>query len=160
MIVIENHYEGKPTILVNDRIINGCQDFTLEEADDILEFYDVSEEEWDEVLFALAHEKHRPMIDFLNHPSEEVREVLAKYGSDTIRDDLMKDPSALVRSVLAKTGTEDQKEVLSKDYSPFIRHCVAKTTKRVATLKHLANDTSFSVGRQALWQLMRHFPEE
>ena len=103
MYVIENHFHGKSTILIDDYIINGCQKFKLEEAEPILEEYQVPADVWQQVLDKYTGVSTPEQIKaYLHHADPSVRAAIAGQGYHL--DILVKDPAYFVREDIAKQG--------------------------------------------------------
>ena len=116
MRVIEDLYDGDPTIFINGRIINGCQDFTLEEAEGVFEKYRVSEEDQKVVLENYVESSsEEEMEKFLNHENCEVRRAVARYGSDELRAELVDDEYCYVRRAVARYGSDPALVKKAKD---------------------------------------------
>ena len=103
MKVLRNHFNGNPTILIEDRIINGCQNFTIDEAPGILEKYDVPPDVWQKVLDVYTGvSSEEEILGFVKDPDPLVRAAVAEYGYGL--DVLVNDQNLLVRMAVARQG--------------------------------------------------------
>ena len=90
MTVLRNHFNGNNTILINDRIINGCQNFTLAEAEPILAEFKVPAEVWQEVLDAYTGTStEAEIMQYVQDEDWRVRRAVARqgYGLDVLIND-------------------------------------------------------------------------
>ena len=106
MKVIDNHFEGKPTLFINGLIINGCQTFTLEEAPEVFKKFDVPSNVQQDVFDNYVQEGYQHSqeeLDLLvNHKSPNVRRHVAALGYGL--DKLVHDPACKVRRYVADQG--------------------------------------------------------
>ena len=125
MRVIKDLHDGDPTIFINGRIINGCQDFTLEEAEGVFEKYRVSEEDQKVVLENYVEvSSEEEMEKFLNHENKFVRWAVARYGSEELQAKLVDDEDCLVRYAVARYGSDELRAKLLKDENWVVREAV------------------------------------
>ena len=76
MFKIDNHHEGKTTGFVGDLCVNGCQTFTLAEAEEVFAKYDVSDEHRADVY------KHLPQPDWsMEGADTDIRWGVARHPS-------------------------------------------------------------------------------
>ena len=106
MKVIDNHFKGNPTIFIKGLITNGCQRFTLEEAPEIFEEFNVpltvQQDVYDNYV-PKGYEHTQEELDILvNHGAWRVRKEVAKqeYGLAI----LVHDEDCRVREEVAKQG--------------------------------------------------------
>lgn len=127
MKVFENHFDGNPTILIDDRIINSCQNFTIEEAPKVFEKYNVPEKYRKDVLDNYTGKStEEEILKFIDHPHWLVREAIANQGYEL--DTLVNDPNWFVREAVAKQGYG--LEILVYDPDWFVRLSVALNKKK------------------------------
>ncbi|MCK9528971.1 MAG: hypothetical protein M0R77_00180 [Gammaproteobacteria bacterium] len=127
MKVLPNHFNFNPTIIIHGRIINGCQDFTLEEAPAILKKYNVSDSVWQEVLDVYSPTStDEEITSFINVGDWEVCSVIAKHGSDIHRDILVNNRGVFVRVAVAQYGNDDHRDILVNDTRAKVREVIAK----------------------------------
>ena len=81
MKVIDNHFAGNPTIFINGLIINGCQTFTLAEAPDVLEKYDVPDKMQQDVYDNYVPKGYKYTQEELN--------ILARHVNVTVRSEVV-----------------------------------------------------------------------
>jgi hypothetical protein len=138
MIVLPYHYDNEKTIIIRVngevRVINGCQDFTLDQADAVIYEYDVSKVEWEQVLEAIDRlgEADSDFGTFLvkaQHTMERYGEtsvhndelmVIARHGTDEHRDNVLRlaAKSAFVLASVAKYGNDNHRDrLLNSDYT-------------------------------------------
>jgi len=123
MKVLENHFDGKSTIFVNGRIINGCQNFTLEEAPAVFKKYHVSEEMQKDVYDNYVETStDDEILKHLNSPDVCIRRVIAQQGFAL--DKLVNDDHWLVRVSVAEQGYG--LDVLVNDEVWLVREAVAR----------------------------------
>jgi len=80
MYVLRNHFNGNPTILIHDWIINGCSRFKMEDVPAILEKYKVPAEVWQQVLDVYTGTSTPEQIEsFKDDPEWCVRLETTKY---------------------------------------------------------------------------------
>ena len=126
MKVLHNHHYGKPTILIHDRIINGCQDFTIEQLDEICSQYDVPADEKQQVLDAYTGKSTEEEINqYINDDDPSVRKAVAIYGNDKHRDQLVNDDYWGVRYAVAQYGNDKHRDQLLSDDHWRVRNAVA-----------------------------------
>ena len=127
MKVLRDHFDGKATILIHDRIINGCEDFTLAEADVVLRENDVPADVWQQVLDVYTGVSTDAEIDgFVNDKDRDVRLAIAQYGNNDHRSLLVKDASPTVRLTVAQYGNNDHRSALLGDNDWFVRRTVTE----------------------------------
>lgn len=173
MIALLDHHDGNPTIICGKRIINGCQDFEIEKADNVCEVWGVSEEHIASMRAAYEKEQRGeglPLDCFVDHDDYQVRCVVAEYGtdehhavlmhdsvalvrvsvasvcSDDRRYELLQDPKALVRRMVARKGTPGQQKWLIRDASNLVRHALVERGSELI-LSMLTQDREASVRR-------------
>ncbi|MCK9234786.1 MAG: hypothetical protein M0R77_00565 [Gammaproteobacteria bacterium] len=127
MKVLRNHFNNNPTVVIHGRIINGCRNFTLEEAPNILKYYKVPDDIWQEVLDVYSPTSTDEEIEsFINDENFYIRKLVAIYGNDKHRDALINDKSMDVRNSVAIYGNDSHRDILVKDKISFIREAVAR----------------------------------
>ena len=142
MKVIDNHFEGNPTIFINGLIINGCQTFTLDAAPKVFKKFDVPSNVQQDVYnnYVPKGYKHsQEELDLLiKHANVTVRKEVAKqgYGLDT----LIYDEDWEVRRLVAKQRYN--LDILLRDRDWIVREEVAIQGYRLDTLVH---DVDWSV---------------
>ena len=126
MKVIDNHFEGKPTLFINGLIINGCQTFTLEEADEVFKEFEVPLKMQQDVNSNYVPEGYEYTQEELNvlarHVDVTVRSELAKQGYGL--DILVHDEDWKVRVAVAKQGYG--LDILVHDENWYVRSIIAR----------------------------------
>ena len=103
MKVLRDHFDGNATILINDRIINGCQNFTMEEADKILKRYNVPDIIWQQVLDSYTGvSTEEEILAFVEDSDWRVRLAVANQGYGL--EKLVDDSNWVVRLIVAEQG--------------------------------------------------------
>jgi len=103
MHVLRNHFKGKPTILINDWVINGCTMFKMEDAPAILEEHEVPAEVWQQVLDVYTGVSTPEQIEsFKNDPHWRVRLEVVRLG--LYPEHFKDDPNWRIRIKVAKLG--------------------------------------------------------
>ena len=125
MKVILNHFNNKTTLILHNRIINGCQDFHVNDADAVRRMYDVPQKMMDECVAMARIENDGNMGDFVEHDGMKVRCAVAKHGLKEHLDVLVADPDLDVRCAVAKRGLKEHLDVLVADPHWEIRYAVA-----------------------------------
>lgn len=98
MKVIRNHYHTRPTILINDRIINGCQDFTINESKKVYAFYGVSSAQRQDVADVYTGVSTDEEIQsFINDDDWRVRLAIAMHGNEQHKSQLQHDHIKCIR---------------------------------------------------------------
>ena len=123
MKVLRNHHNGNPTIFVNGLIINGCQTFTLSEAEDIFNKYNVSKQHRQDVYDNYV-EKSIPeeILSFVNDEDKVLRKEVARQGCGL--DILINDKNVDVRAIVAEQGY--RLDILVNDSHWHVRTTVAR----------------------------------
>ena len=144
MKILRDHFDGKPTIFVNDRIINGCQDFTIDQLDSICGKYKVSSEMKQDVLdnYTGALSTEEDILSFIKDTNVIVRMAVANQGFGL--DTLINDESWEVRMAVANQGFG--LDVLVNDKGGYVRKAVAN---QGFGLDILINDEVWMVRRAA-----------
>lgn len=146
MKVLKDHYEGKPTILINDRIINGCQDFTMTEAGLVLRKYSVPAYTWHEVITAYTGvSTELEMMPFINSTCPYIISALVKHGTEYVRDIMMRSADDVARKHVAIYGSEKQRGELINDDNYVVRMMVARHTDSEEHRRLLAKDDNYVV---------------
>lgn len=105
MKVLENHFGGKVTVLIHDRVINGCQDFHISKLDEVCSDFDVPQHMIDDVRNAyMGVSTESEQMQFVHHPQMQVRIVLARYGCDSALEILKDDDEWQVCREVARRG--------------------------------------------------------
>ena len=118
MYVLDNHFNGKPTILIDDYIINGCQRFKIEDAEPILKEFNVPADVWQQVLDVYTGVSTPEQIKaYLHHTDPFVRVVIADQGY--YLDILVKDKHPDVREAVANKGYG--LDILIKDPDTYVK---------------------------------------
>jgi hypothetical protein len=145
MIVLPYHYDNEKTIIIRVngvvRVINGCQDFTLDQADAVIADFGVSKEEWEQVIEAIEQlgEADSDFDAFLTEAVDDTHYttgrldhelmVIARHGTDRHRDEMLDldTDSLLVLVNIAKYGNDNHRDrLLNSDYTQ-VRCEVAKS---------------------------------
>ena len=143
MKVLENHFDGNPTIFVNGRIINGCQDFTLDEAPAVFEAFGVPEQMQKDVYDNYVETStDEEILKYVNSPDPLIRLAVAEQGVGL--DTLMNDDERNVRIAVARQGYGLEK--LVDDGYLYVRRAVAE---QGYGLEKLVNDEFWVVRRAA-----------
>lgn len=149
-ILLDNHYAGNQTIIIGNWCGNGCQFFHKDEAEDIFDEFEVSDQERLDVMNAFSDEQ----IDFnaLLESGDIPYDYLIKMGDDPIF--LKQFTSKAVarwedRALLAKKGIKELNDILINDTDWYVRVCVAETCDDADILKSLTKDDSTYVRKSA-----------
>ena len=128
MKVLYNHYKDKPTIIIGDRIINGCQDFTIDQLDDMCNRYEVTDKQKQQVID--VYKQHMidgdDNIDQFLKDDQSVHFAIAQHGNDGHRDVLVNDMDWSVRRSVALYGNDKHRDVLVNDKEWSVRRAVAQ----------------------------------
>jgi len=147
MFKIDNHHDGDTTWFIGDLCINGCQTFTLAEAEEVFAEYDVSDEHRADVY------KHLPQPDWgMEGVTEYVRwDVAANPNTPAdVLTTLGTDHAEGVRwGVACNPNTPaDVLTTLSTDHSVYVRQYVAENPNTPAgVLTTLSTDPDAGVRR-------------
>ena len=103
MKVLRDHFENKPTILIDDWVINGCATFKMDQAQEVLDEYNVPMDIWQQVLYNYTGvSTPEEIASFLDDKDYRVRKAIAHAGYHL--DILINDPDSRVRREVAKQG--------------------------------------------------------
>ena len=139
MKVLRNHHSNKPTIFVNGLITNGCQTFTLDNAEGIFNKYNVSRQYRQDVHDNyIEKSSSEEILSFVNDEDYEVRAVVASQGYGL--DILINDKFSYVRAAVARQGYG--LDVLVNDKNVNVRVIVASQGYGLDTL---INDENYVV---------------
>lgn len=112
MQVLHNHFLDKPTILIHDRIINGCVDCTIDELDEVAKEHEVPSSFIEEVKSVYTGVSTPEQVQlFANSSVWQVREAVARHGTDEQRQELINDPSYWVSEAAAERMYELEQQV-------------------------------------------------
>ena len=124
MKVLENLFDGNPTIFDNGRIINGCQDFTLDEAPAVFEEYNVpleiQQDVYDNYVETTTEEEVQEYLK--TSPCGMIRILIAELGVGL--SVLINDSFWAVREAVAKQGYGLDKLINDEDW--YVRITVAQ----------------------------------
>jgi len=139
MKVLENHFGGDPTIFINGRIINGCQNFTLDEAPAVFSEFDVSAEMQQDVYDNYVETStDDEVLEYLNSPDYTIRQAIAEQGFAL--ETLVNDVDWGVRKAVAEHGYGLDKLLNDEEWQ--VREAVAQ---QGYGLDVLANDKDWFV---------------
>ncbi len=145
MKVLRDHYDSKPTVLIDEWIINGCVKFKLENAAPILEEHNVSASQWKQVLDAYTGVSSLEEIEaYLNDSDFRVKVAIVQAGY--FLDRLSTDDNWLVRlevrCALAEQGRELERLIDDEHFT--VREVVAR---QGYGLDRLVSDSNWPVRR-------------
>jgi len=128
MKILRNHFGGRPTILIGNKVINGCQDFDIANLDSVCDKYEVPQHYRDDVREAnkLPETHADNMNEFLDDEDVRVLCCIAEHGNDAHRDILVKHSDVDVLWYVAKYGNDAHRDILVKHSDIQVLRCVAR----------------------------------
>ena len=129
MKIIKNHFNEQHTLFIRDKIINGCQTFTIDEIDKVCREYFVPEDVKQETIKMYNSDVEH---DLINDDDWKVRLEVAKQGQSL--DELVYDEDFYVRKEVAKQGYG--LDILMSDKASAVREQVAKQGYGLDILMH------------------------
>ena len=126
MKVLRNHFDGNPTIFIDDKIINGCQSFTINQLDKVCEEYEVPLKMKQDVLdnYTGKDPTKEEILSFVRDEGEYVRRAVAEqgYGLD----------NKLYKTVFISS--------INSAAIPATFHFLAKNASRIRDVKFINDD--------------------